>query len=144
MFPDIRDKLGNPEEMGDDAQRQEKYFEHCLPTVDQVVTKVEAVKTQWESDPSRAKLDRVYFLTNAELEYRDELRTKLFASGWRHVSMTYEMVVEKDEVEVGVVADMMVAQLAEVFIGNGFSSLTSNVNLLRKARRVESDSIRLW
>ncbi|KAG8906179.1 hypothetical protein FRC01_008099, partial [Tulasnella sp. 417] len=46
------------------------------------------------------------------------------------------------EVEVDLAADMMIGQHAEVFVGNGFSSLTANINLLRMARKVHTDSIR--
>lgn len=126
QFPDLIDKLGDPWKMGSDEERKRIYLEHCLPTVDQVIAKLAEVKKRWDTGGAgdRRKLDRVYFLTNAELEYRDELRTKLTEAGWKHIAMTYEMQINQDEVEVDMAADMMIAQLAEVFVGNGVCPTT--------------------
>ncbi|KAF8462231.1 hypothetical protein JB92DRAFT_2776847, partial [Gautieria morchelliformis] len=45
---------------------------------------------------------------------------------------------------VGLAVDMEIAARAEVFIGNGWSSFTSNVNLLRMAHGAPRASIRFW
>jgi len=41
-----------------------------------------------------------------------------------------------------VAADMMIAASAELFIGNGFSTVTANVNMLRLGRKAKPESIR--
>ncbi|KAG9043944.1 hypothetical protein FS837_008964 [Tulasnella sp. UAMH 9824] len=121
------------------------YFQqHCLPSVDQLVSRLNVVRREWElgGQSGERKLKRAYLLTNAEPEYKKELKERLLADGWEHVAMTSDLSVEQPEVEVDVAADMMIGQYAEVFVGNGFSSLTANINLLRLGRKVHMDSIR--
>ncbi|KAF8506206.1 hypothetical protein JB92DRAFT_735256 [Gautieria morchelliformis] len=45
---------------------------------------------------------------------------------------------------VGLAVDMVIAARAEVFIGNGWSSYTANINLLRMAHGALRASIRFW
>ncbi|KAF5387554.1 hypothetical protein D9757_006575 [Collybiopsis confluens] len=49
-----------------------------------------------------------------------------------------------EEQYVAQTLDIYVAQRAEVFVGNGFSSLTANVVMLRRAHGVEGVKTRLW
>ncbi|KAG9018296.1 hypothetical protein FRB90_011626 [Tulasnella sp. 427] len=123
-------------------ERLPYYMPHCLPSVEEVVYRLHVVRREWELGGEERKLKRAYLLTNAEKVYKDELRERLLADGWEHVAMTSDLLVQKPEVEVDLAADMMIGQYAEVFVGNGFSSLTANINLLRMARKVHMDSIR--
>lgn len=122
QFPEFLDKFGDPWNMGTDDERLQNYLLHCLPTVDQVLTKLRAVKRHWEKNGTKEnprQLKRVYMLTNAEEAFRNELKIRLLEEGWEHVSTSFDMLIKKDEVEVDMAADMMIAQKAEVFIGNG-------------------------
>jgi len=124
----------------DDAYHMADRLRGCLPDIDQAVSRIEQI--QRESEERGRKLRRLYILTNAEPEYRSTLKKRLLEAGWDHVATSFDMMTRKEEVEVVVAADMMVAQLADVFIGNGFSSMSSNINLLRMGRKVDTDSIR--
>ncbi|KAG9003015.1 hypothetical protein FRB93_011302 [Tulasnella sp. JGI-2019a] len=144
-FEGFPDRFPSHAEVGqmDDEARIKLYMEHCLPTVDQMVVRLRAVRAEWaEKHPEATTLKRVYVMTNAEKSYRNELREKLKEEGWEGVTMSMDLEVKKAEIEVEMTADMMIGQLAEVFIGNGFSSLTSNINLLRMLRGVPQDSVR--
>jgi len=147
-FDGFRDRFPSHAEVDgmDDEARVRLYMEHCLPNVEQIVGKLKIVKKEWEEDHHEEEegggLKRVYVMTNAEPAYRAELREALKRDGWEGVTMSVDQKVTKAEVEVEMTADMMIGQLAEVFLGNGFSSLTSNINLLRMVRGVSKDSIR--
>lgn len=105
-------------------ERLPYYLPRCLPTVEEVVYRLHIVRGEWElggRDGDR-KLKRAYLLTNAEPEYKKELRERLMADGWEHVAMTSDLLIEQPEVEVDLAADMMIGQYAEVFVGNGVRS----------------------
>ncbi|KIJ93493.1 hypothetical protein K443DRAFT_684529 [Laccaria amethystina LaAM-08-1] len=136
------------------------YLSRCLPSVDQVVKRLRDVKRQWESEggsnsrpsyfPAR-KLDKIYLLTNAASSYIAELEQALIKDGWGGSSgrtvlistrdMQERLDAEQKYVSVGV--DMAIAERAEVFLGNGFSSLSSNIVMLRMARGLDITSNRL-
>ncbi|KAG8945749.1 hypothetical protein FRC00_009972 [Tulasnella sp. 408] len=145
-FPAYRDKFFTLAQAATMTYEERlPYFQqHCLPSVDQLVSRLHVVRREWElgGQSGERKLKRAYLLTNAEPEYKKELKERLLADGWEHVAMTSDLSVEQPEVEVDVAADMMIGQYAEVFVGNGFSSLTANINLLRMGRKVHMDSIR--
>ncbi|KAG8880881.1 hypothetical protein FRB99_004772, partial [Tulasnella sp. 403] len=132
-FPDY---LDHPPSNTDD------YGEHCFPTINQILYRVRKVQWEWELAHKESTLKRIYVMTNANKTWYNELKMKLEYSGWEVVSSAKDLEVSPKAVEVVVGADMMIATLAEVFIGNGFSSLSSNVNLFRRARGLPSDSIR--
>ncbi|KIO32676.1 hypothetical protein M407DRAFT_18435 [Tulasnella calospora MUT 4182] len=146
-FPSYRDKFPLTLAQAANITYEERlpyYMPHCLPTVEEVVYRLHIVRREWElgAPSGERKLKRAYLLTNAEPKYKAELKERLMADGWEHVAMTSDLLIEQPEVEVDLAADMMIGQHAEVFVGNGFSSLTANINLLRMARKVPMDSIR--
>jgi len=125
-FPEYVDKFDPYAE-----DRDENYQRHCLPSVTGVLEKVRAVKRDWEGKQSNGsrRLSRVYILTNAEPAFLDELKQGLFAEGWESIATTFDVVIEPSEVEISMVADMMIAQISEVFIGNGVSLLNPTTRL---------------
>lgn len=108
----------------DDEARVRLYMRHCLPSAAQMAERLGVVRGEWEEKEGRA-LRRVYVMTNAEEAYRSELSEALRADGWDGVAMSVDLEVRRAEVEVEMSADMMIGQLAEVFVGNGVSSLPS-------------------
>ncbi|KAJ7112026.1 hypothetical protein C8R43DRAFT_153314 [Mycena crocata] len=119
---------------------EEEMRRHCLPDVQEIVERVVAVAAVGAGD----KLDdidrpvveggirRVYVMTNAKGPWLAELRAALEAAmPGVGVSTSRDLELSWEGQYVGEALDMYVAQRAERFIGNGFSSLTSNVVLLR-------------
>lgn len=130
-FESYVDKFPDPDS-GVDAETMKKtYAQHCIPSVGQLVERLRVVRSEWDAAHGTKQQDgekligslkRVYVMTNAEEAYRTELKALLRADGWEAVSTSMDMEVRKAEVEVEMTADMMIGQLAEVFVGNGVST----------------------
>jgi len=67
-----------------------------------------------------------------------------FVWSWDEISTSRDMDIGWETKYVAQAMDMYVGQRAEVFIGNGFSSLTANVVLLRTVAGVEPWRTRFW
>lgn len=136
------------------------YLEHCLPTIPQVVRRLNEIRAEHSST-----LSRVYILTNAWPSYITTLSSALLADSWENVSSTSDIgrFLNKEQRYVDVVVDMALAvDKAEVFVGNGvsffflgfklasglisgiqkFSSLSANVVMLRIAKGLPVNSNR--
>lgn len=125
------------------------YFKHCLPTIEQVVERAREVRDDWAKTASdhghpHTPLTRILLLSNGWPSFLLELAAALRKEDWE--------VVDPDESirkgmgklnDVDVAVDMALAQRAEVFLGNGFSTLSGNVILLRMAAGEESEGNRL-
>ncbi|KAG2362207.1 hypothetical protein BDR07DRAFT_1451277 [Suillus spraguei] len=120
MFPEFSDKFERPTDGGwgeTSEKNMQMYMQRCFPTIDQIVEKVMQVRAE-----SEKPLTHIYIMTNGAPRSQ------------RHVEQKF--VVQS--------LDMLVAQRAEVLIGNGWSSLTSNVVMLRMAHGLLPDSNRFW
>ncbi|KAF9475376.1 hypothetical protein BDN70DRAFT_841049 [Pholiota conissans] len=166
------------------AKRREAYYlEHCLPSVPQIVRRLNEVRAEYELGRSDSlsdstltpRLRNVYVLTNGWPSFVDELRKALMEDGWEGVVATQDLErgirgagerwpawyygsssssdsrvgksgfagLTREERGVGVAVDMGIAERAEVFVGNGFSSLSANIVMLRMARGFGRDVNRL-
>jgi len=115
-----------------DAKRA-YYLSHCYPSTSELVTRLRAVR---DAHPG---LNRVYVLSNGWVQ---ELVRALQEDGWADVASTPDLVLDGEQYHVSMAVDMAIAERAEVFVGNGFSSLTSNVVMLRLAKGMDPSSIR--
>lgn len=148
------------------------YLERCFPDIDQIVRHVRQVREDVAFTleprlqsrrlfpflpppfPPSAPLRHIYVMTNAKLPFLAELRSALENDAitnnplnlppWESIYSSRDLNLGWEEGYVAQALDMYIAQRAEVFVGNGFSSLTSNIILLRKANGVESVKTRLW
>ncbi|TFK34536.1 hypothetical protein BDQ12DRAFT_700367 [Crucibulum laeve] len=112
------------------------YLEHCLPDIDQVVVRLRKVR---EDNPD---LRRVYVLTNAWSWWLGSLAKALKKDGWEELVTTLDMELDSEQSWVSMAVDMAIAERAEVFVGNGFSSLTANIVMLRMAKGLTAASNR--
>ncbi|KAJ7057393.1 hypothetical protein C8F01DRAFT_1151915 [Mycena amicta] len=131
---------------GDDPQREEKAFRMCLPDVDGVVQRVAEVQREWLAHAAggeRVDLDLVYLLTNESGAFLDELVTALHTAGWQTVVTTRDLRLNTEQRDVSMAVDMEIAKRAAVFVGNGWSSFTSNVIHQRLVDGKEPMSTRL-
>lgn len=136
QFPEFRDRF-DPWKYKNYDERMEYYMRHCYPTVAQVAEKLWAVRTE---NPG---LRRVYVMTNGWGGWMRELRRILKSDGWEDVKSTFDMELDLAQNHVSMAVDMAIAEKAEVFIGNGFSSLTSNIMTLRMAKGLDPLTNRL-
>ncbi|KAF7325562.1 hypothetical protein MKEN_00405700 [Mycena kentingensis (nom. inval.)] len=140
-FPELSDRYPGPTQSKGKGKSKSKdeLLSHCLPTIQQITTKVRAVLHGRIHDGPHGHppLSRVYIMTNAGSAWLARLVRALRTSVGVDVAIAtsddLEMTWEGQYVAQAL--DMYVAQRAEVFIGNGFSSLTSNVVLLRMHNR---------
>ncbi|KIM37719.1 hypothetical protein M413DRAFT_30654 [Hebeloma cylindrosporum] len=154
--------LTTPEE-----RKEAYYFEHCLPTIPQIVSRLAEVRKEYElgldkSISETGTLKSVYVLTNGWPHFLQELKDKLMEDGWETVFGTSDLEEDgkrskeaksvqgakkggltKEEQGVSVAVDMGLAESAEVFVGNGFSSLSANVVMLRSAKGFKTLSNRM-
>ncbi|KAK7055711.1 hypothetical protein R3P38DRAFT_2848631 [Favolaschia claudopus] len=123
-FPELPDKYVIPE-VDKTHSTADITRKRCLPTIPEIVEKILAVNAP--------HVTRLYIMTNAKREWlaelKDALREKHEWVDGMGTSRDLELSWEGRFVSEAV--DMYVGQRAERFIGNGFSSMTSNVVTLR-------------
>ncbi|KAJ7599024.1 hypothetical protein C8J56DRAFT_1093143 [Mycena floridula] len=144
QFPGLLDKF-DPEEyllLDKDKARikllEPYYLEHCLPEIPQIVARLHGLR---EAHPT---LKRIFVLSNARPWWLRELGEELARDGWQNVKNSLDLVLDKEQKNVGMSVDMAIATSAEIFVGNGFSSLTANVVLLRKAKGFADETNRFF
>jgi hypothetical protein len=150
-FPGLPDRFSPPEVPAWGNAPPEDialYSQHCFPEIEQIVLRVREVRM--EMLPA-TPLERVYVLTNGRPEWLAELKEALQADArssgleeWAHIGTSRDLRLTREQLHNAQAMDMAVAQRAEVFLGNGFSSLTSNVVMLRAAQGFEWDKTRFW
>ncbi|KAI0661162.1 hypothetical protein C8Q70DRAFT_911435 [Cubamyces menziesii] len=143
-FPEMRDPFVVPphEEWGNNTpENVEVYRRRCLPTIEEIVSKVAEVR----AEPAARGVHRLYIMTNGDLEYIAELKDALHAAGdWEMISSSRDLVLSWEQKYVSHAVDLLVAQRAQVLLGNGFSTLTSNAVMMRLANGFPTDSTRFW
>ncbi|ESK93147.1 ATP:ADP antiporter [Moniliophthora roreri MCA 2997] len=169
-FPDRFDPsiLGmNSQEWNEDRAYNELYKEHCYPDIDQIIKRVGDIRrsvderrslgqgNSWlsrlltwigSSDADLHPLRRIYVMTNGKNEWLDELKSALVEDGWElnGISTSRDLELTWEQKYVSQALDMYVAARAQVFVGNGFSSLTSNTVMLRMANNMDPLDTRFW
>ncbi|EIW75013.1 hypothetical protein CONPUDRAFT_112946 [Coniophora puteana RWD-64-598 SS2] len=126
------------------AERRAYYMAHCLPDDSEVVRRLREVRAEYRTGAGAGgrELSRVYVLSNDGAWALEGLRGMLEADGWADVLASRDLVLDAEQRYVDVGVDMAIAERAEVFVGNGFSSLSSNVVMLRMARGMPAESNR--
>ncbi|KZT66116.1 hypothetical protein DAEQUDRAFT_730613 [Daedalea quercina L-15889] len=104
---------------------------HCYPSIAEIVQRVGDVRAGEEG------LTDVYFMTNGPEDWVDELKAAVQKTGgWRSVGSSRDLVLNWEQTFVKQAVDMLIGQRAQVFVGNGWSSLSGLVNMLRVANGV--------
>ncbi|QRV79621.1 O-FucT domain protein [Ceratobasidium sp. AG-Ba] len=144
QLPQLLDKFAPPTR-GDtklgqtNAELSNYYVQRCLPTPPQVATRLHKIRES-------KRLTHVFIATNAEPEYLAELKRLLVSDGWASdaIVTSNDLELNWQAASVGVAVDMAITSRAEVFVGNGFSSLSSNVIMKRMSAGMPLDTTRLW
>ncbi|TBU44070.1 hypothetical protein BD309DRAFT_959243 [Dichomitus squalens] len=119
----------------------EHYRRRCYPTVGEIVEKVAEIRTS----PAGTGINQLYIMTNGRPVFVQELKEALLAAGeWNMISSSRDLVLDWDQKFVSQAVDMLIAQRAQVFIGNGFSTLTSTAVMMRLANSFPTNSNRFW
>ncbi|KAI6110436.1 hypothetical protein EDD16DRAFT_1611231 [Pisolithus croceorrhizus] len=141
QHPSLLDRFDPSPYEDDSVQKEEYYLAHCLPTIEQLISVLRTVRREYRTQGA-GSLKRVYVLSNERAWALGELKNALKDDGWEDVVSTVDLHLDAEQHHVSMAVDMAIAERAEVFIGNGFSSLSSNVVLLRMAKGMDVRSNR--
>ncbi|VDB89254.1 unnamed protein product [Peniophora sp. CBMAI 1063] len=146
VHPNFPDQLEAPPGGGGGSHTDETlgwYNDHCYPEIPRIVERVKEFRADAEGQ-GRA-LNRIYVLTNGDREWISKLKVALDMAGkWESVTTSRDLDIDWDQEFVKQAADMFIATRAEVFAGNAWSSLSSNVNLLRVSQNHDPETSRFW
>jgi hypothetical protein len=108
-------------------EKPKLYHAHCFPEIAQIVARVRKVRMALLP---ATPLSRVYVLTNGRQEWLAELKDALQADArgwgleeWTHIGTSRDLRLTREQQHNAHAMDMAVAQLADVFLGNGVSVL---------------------
>jgi len=118
--------------------REQLSFLHCWTRLDTIRDKLAAVR---RAHPS---LEDVYLMTNGQERWVGALIELLLEDGWKSVRASRDLVLSDAARAVSQGVDMAIGHWAEVFVGNGFSSMTSNLVGFRLAQGHPPDSIHFF
>ncbi|KDR82440.1 hypothetical protein GALMADRAFT_237765 [Galerina marginata CBS 339.88] len=121
------------------------YIDRCYPEIPALLDKVKATREGFVSSAQPgelAYLDTVYIMTNDRTPWLDDLKAALKADGWRMVITSNDLTLNAEQKDVGMAIDMEIGRRSAVFIGNGWSSFSSNVVHQRLVDGREPISIR--
>ncbi|KAH9935714.1 uncharacterized protein B0H18DRAFT_1082401 [Fomitopsis serialis] len=139
-FPSFPDKLLVPEDASP-ATRAEMYHLHCFPDIPEIVRKIEEVR---RSEAGQG-IENIYIMTNGPTPWIAELKKALRNSfEWNRVTSGRDILVNHEQEYVKQAVDMLIGQRAQAFIGNGFSSMTGQVSMLRMANGFAPNTTRFW
>ncbi|KAI0937462.1 hypothetical protein AcV5_005368 [Taiwanofungus camphoratus] len=139
-FSSLPDKFETPAHMAAEA-KSDLYRLHCFPDIEEIVKKTGEVRA---TDAGQG-LKNVYIMTNGPALWVDKLKLALLQTGhWNQVTSSRDLLVNPEQEFVKQAVDMLIGQRAQVFIGNGFSSLTALVVMLRMGNGLDPNSSRFW
>lgn len=119
----------------------DKYTKSCYPSIEQIVQKVVEVRRT----KAGKGLKNVFIMTNAKKPWIQELKDALNkAAKWDLITSSRNMKLNWEQKYIAQAPDMLIGQRSQVFIGNGFSSLTANIVMLRMAKGLDPEYTRLW
>ncbi|KAF8529746.1 hypothetical protein BU17DRAFT_6062, partial [Hysterangium stoloniferum] len=152
LLPGLPDPLNSgPPVQGESAwgkntvENYALYRRRCFPTEEELVTKIMESKLDWETgSEEREKLKTLYIMTNAKEEWLDAFRARMIEEGWETVATTSDLWLDSDQLAVSMAVDMDIARRAALFVGNGWSSMSSNIVHRRLVDGHSYDSIRFW
>ncbi|KAI0676131.1 hypothetical protein C8Q78DRAFT_964081 [Trametes maxima] len=117
------------------------YKQHCYPTIEQITTRVADVL----ATPAARGIRKLFIMSNGESEWIHDLEDALReVADWDMISSSRDVTVSWEQKYVAQCIDSLVAQRAQVFIGNGFSTLTTTVATMRLANGFPLNSTRFW
>ncbi|KAF8995706.1 hypothetical protein BDQ17DRAFT_1401236 [Cyathus striatus] len=128
-LPELLDRFDPPQ---DKDELLKYYLARCLPTTKDVAQRLRSLR---RDNPG---LKKVYVLTNAGKLWISQLTDVLIDDGWSDVKSTYDLHLDAQQYWVSHGVDSLIGEKAEVFVGNGFSSLSANIIMFRLARGIDA------
>ncbi|GLB38601.1 hypothetical protein LshimejAT787_0504660 [Lyophyllum shimeji] len=147
LLPQLPDRLEFPAHIvWNTTEYFEAHAERCLPDFDAIIKKARDSRDDYvkAAPGKRRTLDIMYLLTNEKGEWIEKLKKALKKDGWHTIVTSNDLELDSEGVDTGMAIDMDIARKAAVFVGNGWSSFTSNINHRRLVDGKEPISIRFW
>ena len=120
-FPALHDRWTLPEGISD-REKRSLYARRCFPDINDIVARVEEVRRAEEH--AGRPLNKLYVMTNGSPRWVKQLEGALrIQHAWTHIGSSRELVLTPEQKYVAQAVDVLVAQRAQVFVGNGVSSL---------------------
>ena len=117
-FPALPDRWRLPEGISD-RDKDALYNRHCFPDISMIVERVEEIR---HTDAGNG-LTNAYIMTNGSPSWVAKLKAALRAKhSWANIASSRDLVLTPEQKYVSQALDMLVAQRAQVFIGNGVST----------------------
>ncbi|KAG9309932.1 hypothetical protein JVU11DRAFT_6199 [Chiua virens] len=140
-FPGLPDKYDKVQSDPKRSSANHKAFmDHCYPSFEWIVEKVRTAREE-----SQEHLEYIYIMTNGDSSWINTLKAALYdLGGWVYVGSNRDLSLTWEQRFVAQAVDMLVAQRAQVFIGNGWSSLSSNIVMLRTVDGLPPEGNRFW
>ncbi|BEI83781.1 hypothetical protein CcaverHIS002_0403850 [Cutaneotrichosporon cavernicola] len=113
------------------------YAAKCAPQTTAVIARARRMRK------NHPILRAIYLVTDSD-EWADELARWLLSDGWEAVYVASEVHNAWRDWEVRPMVDTEVMRRAGVFVGNGFTTMASNVALLRARDLVHPDFTQFW
>ncbi|WWC73331.1 uncharacterized protein I206_107298 [Kwoniella pini CBS 10737] len=127
-----------PNEMVE-ATRMGLYKAKCLPETLDIIARARRMRK------NHPLLRSVYILTDIDDEWIKEIKMWLQSEGWDNVWIgRHDIYPNWQDKEIGVAVDMEIARRSGVFVGNGFSTTSSNIVLLRSRDGIHPDLTQFW
>ncbi|THV05877.1 hypothetical protein K435DRAFT_646473, partial [Dendrothele bispora CBS 962.96] len=145
-FPEFPDKFNVPAGgfTESEEERKEIYAPRCYPSIEDIVKKVRQVIRETKGP---VPLKRIFVMSNGPREWLQELKVALMedaALPWEAIHTSRDLTLTWEQKYVAQAVDMYIAARSQVFVGNGFSSLTGMIMMLRMAHGTDSKNSRLW
>ncbi|KAK7054400.1 hypothetical protein VNI00_003594 [Paramarasmius palmivorus] len=148
LLPELLDPFTVPTDMKwDSGEFKQAYLDRCYPEADAIVQKVREVRDAYKRSlpkGSNVILDTMYLLTNAKGDWLADMKKQLADDGWHTIVTSKDLVLNAEQTDVNMAIDMDLARRAAVFIGNGWSSFTSNIIHRRLVDGKTPASTRFW
>jgi hypothetical protein len=128
-FPGFHDAFTPPSTSISQAEAWEVYRPRCWPTMDENIEQIEAVRRQ------NPNLHSIYVLSNGPRAWVQELLEKLHRRHpWQVMGGSRDLKLTFEQKYIAQSVDMLIAQRAEVFIGNGVSDHLSYLMMCTHSR----------
>ncbi|TCD63173.1 hypothetical protein EIP91_005870 [Steccherinum ochraceum] len=132
-FPELPDQFvavpgAGTSNITDEARAE--HFKRCYPTPTQIADRVREIL----HTSAGRNLENVYIMTNGRPDFIAEVKEALRGvKTWGSVKSSRDLIVTREQEYVKQAIDMLIGLRAQVLIGNGWSSMSSNIVMLRMA-----------
>ncbi|OSD08075.1 hypothetical protein PYCCODRAFT_1430264 [Trametes coccinea BRFM310] len=139
-FPSLPDRWDLPDDISHGDKRA-LYTRHCFPDIDMIVERVEQIRHQQHGE----QLSHIYIMTNGSPSWVSKLKAALTKKhSWTNIASSRDLMLNPEQKYIAQAVDMLIAQRAQTFVANGFSTLSGMVVMLRMANEMPPSATRHW